>query len=54
MGGQGSCLFIKGTVDGVFVLHCGVIEGEEVRRPKFELFEGDKRDWVGKLSQPKL
>lgn len=51
---QGSCLFIKGTIDGVFVLHCGTIEGELSRQPKFELFEEDKREWLGKLSAPKL
>lgn len=41
-------------MDGVFVLHCGVIEGEVSRPPKFELFEEERRDWLGKLSAPKL
>ena len=45
------------SIPGLFVVCAGAIESandDSSMKPKFELFEEDKRSWLGKLGAAKL
>lgn len=49
---QGSSLMnVPEAIPGLAVVCAGAIEGDNpMKRPKFELFEEDRRPWLGKLN----
>ncbi|OQO08934.1 hypothetical protein B0A48_05824 [Cryoendolithus antarcticus] len=50
----GSSIFIESeAVEGLVILHCGVIDDAEARKPKFELFGEERRGWVGNVGSGK-
>lgn len=43
------------AVPGLVVVCAGAIEGDDVNtKPKFELFEEDRRNWMSKVNDAKL
>nr|OQO26939.1 hypothetical protein B0A51_04187 [Rachicladosporium sp. CCFEE 5018] len=50
----GSSIFIESeAVEGLVIVHCGVIDDAEARKPKFELFGEERRGWVGDVGSGK-
>jgi hypothetical protein len=41
-------------VPGLAVVHCGSIADGEERKPKFELFEEDRKAWMSKIGGAKM
>ncbi|QIX00273.1 hypothetical protein AMS68_005790 [Peltaster fructicola] len=51
----GSSLFLRSAaVPGLLVAQCSALDDNEPRKPKFELFEDDRKPWLSKVSTPKL
>lgn len=42
------------AVPGLVVVCAGAIEGDVATKPKFELFEEDRRPWMSKVNDAKL
>jgi hypothetical protein len=38
------------SIPGLAVVCAGAIEGEDSMKPKFELFEEDRRPWLGTVN----
>lgn len=52
---QGSPIFLQSAaVPGLIVAHCGLFDDNEPRKPKFELFEQDRRAWMVKIGGAKM
>jgi hypothetical protein len=39
------------AVPGLAVVCAGAIEGGDAMKPKFELFEEDRRSWLGRVNE---
>jgi len=46
---QGSPLYLSSDIEGLIILHSGLIEGERIQ-PKFDLFPENKLTWAGELT----